>query len=416
MPRLTDLLPLRSSAVWREFATVEPIPLRYGRTAGRCVPYSADRVTWVWADHPVQGIDRVTIDGAEISSWEHRNGLDSTGRAVAFIEFSDAVDGGVEPVAYGRGKVGTAGLLENPADVVADLCALAGVTVSGLDTLRAEAGALSLRLAYSIRDRRTLQTELRDIAQSIGGIYSAGITGYVRLLPVTDPPIITISERYIGRPSTSLEGLRTRIVCRYAMQDGDPTAGLESAILTAEQDILGELELRCVADGRTAADVVQRQLQRVGVPVWSVDVRGYPGVLLPGEPVTLVGRDLSGTGVVLSSRVDRVAGTSDARVELRTRTAGAVTLVRQGSAVAFDRPAGGTVTTVDGERVITLTYTDGEPIVEARVILGDVTRFTDGAGRLSFPAAIMPRGTHQLIIIPPGVPDGQGFGMTVVVP
>lgn len=414
--RLTDLLPLRSSAVWREFASVEPIPIRYGRTAGRCVPYSTDRATWVWADHPVQGIDTVTIDGAEVSNWEHRNGLDSTGRAVAFVEFADPVDGGVEPFAYGRGKTGSAGLLENPADVIADLCAIAGLAVPELDSLRAETASRSLRLAYSIRQRRSLQTELRDIAQSIGGIYSAGITGYVRLLPVAGSPLVSIGERYIGRCSTSLESLRTRIVCRYAYHDGDPTAGLESAILSADADSLAEHELPCVADGRTAADVVARHLARFGVPVWAVNVSDYPAILLPGDSVTISGRDLSGTGVVVGSQVDRVTGKSDATIELRTQTAGAVTLVRQGSAVAFDRAAGGTVTTVDGERVITLTWTDGAPMVGARVILGATTRFADGAGRVSFPADIMPRGTHDLLIYPPGADEGQGYAMTVVVP
>lgn len=415
MARVTDLLPLRSSAVWAEFASVQPIPIRYGRTAGECVPYSADRRTWVWADHPVQGVDAVTIDGDRIDAWEHRNGLDSTGQAVAFVVFADPVDPGVTPVAAGRGKVGVGGLTENPADVILDLCALAGVAEPDVSDLWADAAASSLRLAYSISERRTLQAELRDIAESIGGLYSSGIPGYVRLLPSSAAVLATVRAHQVAQIRCVLDTLQTRIVARYGYQDGDPTAGLESAVIAPDADILAQIDLPCVADGRTAADVVRRRLQRYGRPAWIVSAAGVSGRLLPGDRVAVEDTDVPGVGTVLSSTWDAATDRSTAEVEVPVGAAPLVQLVRQGSAVAFERPAGGTVVTVDGERIITITYTDGAPIVGARVILGDVTRFTDGAGRVSFPADLMPPGQHELLVIPPDAQDDEGYVMVVVV-
>ena len=47
------------------------------------------------------------------------------------------------------------------------------------------------------------------------GIYSAGLPGYVRLLPVTDSPLVTIQAHQITGASTSRGQLQTRIVARY---------------------------------------------------------------------------------------------------------------------------------------------------------------------------------------------------------
>lgn len=415
MPRLTDPIPLRSSAVWREFADVRPIPIRIGRTGGRCIPYSADRRRWVWADHASAGIDAVSIDGVEEDGWAARNTTDTTGHPVTLIEFTEPVDLGVDVTARGRGLIGPAGLVENPADVAAELCRLTGITVPALDALRAACAARSLRLAYSIVERRSLQAELRDIADSIGGIYSASIAGYVRLLPVTDAAVTTITAQQITGGTASREQLQTRITARYQIEDAQPRASLESAIPTAGQDILATIDLPCVADGRTAADVVARGLARRGVPIWRLNVEGVPLRLSTGDPVTLAGTDHAGAGLVLTADWDPATRRSSAVIEHRATTAGAVHLIRQGSVVDFERPAGGTVTTINDQRVITIVDNNDLPIVNAQVIFGDVTRITDAAGRVEFPASIMPPGQHQLLIIPPWATDGQGFGMTVFV-
>lgn len=416
MPRLTDLLPLRSSAVWQQFADVRPIPLRIGRTTGACVPYSSDRRQWIWADHASQGVDSVTIADEPVDGWEASNATDSTGHPVTLIAFSDPVDLGVDVVATGRGLVGSAGLVENPADVVAELCRLAGVTVPDLTDLRAETAARSLRLAYSITERRTLQAELRDVATSIGGIYSAGLLGYVRLLPITDSPLVTIKASQISGGSVSRGQLKTRIVARYDFADGKPRASLEAVIPTADIDVLANVDLRCVADGRTALDVVARMLARNGVPAWTISATGIPGRLTVGEPVTVAGIDHTGTGVVLDVAWDPAANRSTASIELRVQTAGTVNLVRQGSAVAFDSYAGLTITRVGDDQVITLTYSDGAPIALARCILdGSVSRYSDGAGRVVFPTDLMSPGQHTILVIPPDTPDDQGLTVTVQV-
>ena len=378
------------------------------------MPYTADRRQWVWADHASQGIDAVTIADEEIDGWAWRNATDSTGHPVTLISFSDPVDLGVDVVASGRGMVGAAGLLENPADVIAELCRLAGVTVPDLSDLRAETAARSLRLAYSIDERRTLQAELRAIAQSIAGIYSAGLPGYVRLLPVTESPLVTIQAHQITGASTSRGQLQTRIVARYDFADGQPRASLEAVIPTADVDVLANVDLPCVADGRTAFDVVSRLLARNGVPTWQINTSGVPGRLVMGEPVTVAGANHAGTGVVMSVAWETAGNRSAATVELRTQTAGAVHLVRQGSAVAFDTYAGITITRVGTDQVIELTYSTGAPIANAECILDNATtRFSDGGGRVLFPAHLMPPGSHTITVIPP---DGDATtALTVTV-
>jgi hypothetical protein len=85
MTPLSAPLPLRTTAVWAGFREPVAIPHRYGSTGGALLQYSEDRRVFVWADHPVQAIDAVLVGGQPVGNWQHRNGTDSTGRAVAFV-------------------------------------------------------------------------------------------------------------------------------------------------------------------------------------------------------------------------------------------------------------------------------------------------------------------------------------------
>jgi hypothetical protein len=52
-----------------------------------------------------------TVSGQSVGNWQHRNGTDSSGRAVAFVEFDQPVEEGADLVARGRGKLGAGGLM-----------------------------------------------------------------------------------------------------------------------------------------------------------------------------------------------------------------------------------------------------------------------------------------------------------------
>ncbi|MCC6506379.1 MAG: hypothetical protein IT475_13145, partial [Aquimonas sp.] len=91
----------------------------------------------------------------------------------------------------------------------------------------------------------------------------------------------------------------------------------------------------------------------------------------------------------------------------------AVRLVRQSSALEATQYEGLTLQVVDAGYQITLTETDGRPIVGASATLDDqITRISDGAGRVTFPASVMSPGVHVIVIL---TADGRTLATQVTV-
>ena len=87
---LSDLIPLRDTSAWSGYDSIKIIPRVYGRTTVEPIRYSENGLTFVLADHAVQGVDSVTLDGTELSGWRWRNGADLTGHPVAYLTLSAA--------------------------------------------------------------------------------------------------------------------------------------------------------------------------------------------------------------------------------------------------------------------------------------------------------------------------------------
>jgi hypothetical protein len=189
MTPLTGALPLRTTAVWDAYREAQPIPHRYGETAGVLLQYSADRRTFVWADHAVAGIDTVLVSGQQVSNWQHRNGTDSTGHAVALVEFDGPVDEGAELIARGRGKTANGRLMTNPADVVLDILntlAERGVPAARLDDFRAACQITGLELGGSIEAADTVRAVITGLCNSIGAVWADDARGLCHLWPVAE--------------------------------------------------------------------------------------------------------------------------------------------------------------------------------------------------------------------------------------
>jgi len=101
-------------------------------------------------------------------------------------------------------------------------------------------------------------------------------------------------------------------------------------------------------------------------------------------------------------------------LELASGSAPAIDIVSSSVAYAPELYTGATVTTTGSTRQITITGPDGRPIVGARCTLdGSVVRTTDSAGIVEFPASVMPRGAHSILVEQAGM---NSLTITVVVP
>ena len=155
MIALTDKIPLRQNVVWGTFSKAEFIPHRYGAVGGKLVQYDRQRLNFVWADHPVESIDQVLVNGLPATGWTWANVIDVTGHPVAMVTMQQPVDIGATIIARGKGKLhpATGARMTDPAailfDILANICGRS-VTESSFGTFSAACAARGLEAAGSI--------------------------------------------------------------------------------------------------------------------------------------------------------------------------------------------------------------------------------------------------------------------------
>lgn len=404
-------LPLRTTAAWPGFRNALPIPHRYGATAGALLQYSDDRRTFVWADHPCLSVDAVTIDGREVGGWNWYNDVDSTGRAVCFVEFAEAPDDGVDVRAAGRGKLSpdTGNLITNPGDVLLDILSAIGgkdVTRGMLDQFRRECERADITVAGSLEsDTVTLQGAVREVCSSVGARFAPDAAGLAFLDAGSFPALETIDRRFAVAADVTLDDLCNDLTLRYDFDGDDPRQALQmecpaSVARYGRRSVVEDA--RWLVSGRVAEDVATRSLQLRARPAWTVSAQGIKRRLRIGEGVALGHPRLPITGTfrVLSRRTNLDQGESAITFEVPAGPAPSVVLVRQSKRIGAQDFVNSAFQTVGDEREFTITEQDGAPIAQAAVTLnGQYTRQTNGAGRVSFPVSLMPVGSTYVLDI-----------------
>lgn len=425
MIALTAPLPLRTTADWAGFRDAAVIPHRYGSTGGRLLQYDAGRRLWVWADHACLAVDSVLIGGQPVGNWRMRNGADSAGRTVCFVEFDQAVDEGVEPIARGRGKLHrvTGLLVTNPADVVDDILAtIAGRPLADgrLDSFRAACAQAGLSVGGSIDEAVSARAAVRAVADSIGALWAPDAPAPLRLWPggAATSARLTVDRRYGLQATCALADLVTDLTVRYQHEDGTPRA----AVQLRAADAAGRygtrplvLDAPWLTDARVAVAVGLRLLAQRARPQWQCSVSGLRTALSVGDALTLDHPvlPLGGTHVVLGREWDIEQRLGSVSLSVPVGDAPAVRLVRTSAALDPQRYVSAAVEVQGTERVITIYDHDGRPIAGATVTLdGTITRIADAGGRVTFPASAMPPGVHVLAVV---TPDGQRLEITVIV-
>lgn len=408
---LTAPLPLRQTTAWGGYRDARPIPHRYGQCSGELLQYNDSRTEFCWADHPVQGIDAVIVNGQPAGEWEHRTVTDVTGRALALVVFGQPQDEGVSIVARGRGKLhpATGALMTNPADVVWDVLAniaVRGTPASELAEFRAACARANLEVGGSIEGADSVQAVVRDICSSIGATFCATAQGLCRLWPggQDSAPRATIRDGIAGATVT-LDDLANDFTVQYGYEDGSPRGSVQIdapdyVALHGRRPAV--IEAPWVTSARVAYDVGQRLLRQRARPQWRITVQTQRPVRV-GEVVQIdhPAVPIVGAYPVLSRAYEPSTGVSTLGLTAPAGEIPVVRLVRQSSAYDPLQYTGATAGTSGTDRVITLTNADGSPVADARVTVRElgIAAQTDAAGRVVFPADLMPAGAYILDVV-----------------
>lgn len=419
---LSDKMPLRTSTAWGGWRDVKPIPWGYGRITLTPMQYGAEQRVFVLLDHPAAGVDSVKRDDIETPAWRFWNGLDSTGRAVAFIELETPLSAGERLAVTLRGRMNDAGrLIDSPAEILYDIMRnLAGLDVAwaDLDDYRAETAGIEMG-GLIADDAASIRAALDQLLMSTGSAWSAAMQGIAHLWPAAADAIAPASPVTPGNataPAASCRHDDIHTVLRV-LYDYDHAAGRAARAIQLEAPAsireYGRIELEWDAgwlkSPRHAEALGRRILAAIARPRWRVEWQQPLAALAPGDwvqidhpqlPVAgrhrLIEAEVDIAGVSLSCTVDAAVGN-------------APKIITGALSAAFDPliQAGITVEIAGSEIIFTARGDDGQPLPGAKITLnGGISRIADNAGRVSFPVQ---RGRHVLLIEAQGYPPSESI-------
>jgi hypothetical protein len=411
MKSISDRIPLRDSTAWAAYRKAEWIPHRYGVCGGALLQYDGTRTRFVWADHPTLAVDTVLADGVVTTGWTARNDVDSTGRAVTFVEFASPVDEGVELIARGRGKRNAVSgvLLENPADVLYDIL----VNVAGLpypaarfDEFRAE--TIDLVVGGSIEDDAPAFTVARSLCESIGAICAPDMRGFARLYPGAAAPATTaVDYRASATATCSRAAIVNDLTIRYAIEAGTPRGAVQYEAPTSIARFGRRervVDAPWLTSPRAAATVAARQIELLARRRWAIPASNIQDTIRVGQTVDVDHPVVQAVGaaVALSREFDPATETSAIALELPIGAVPALRLIRNSTASSALEPSQSSAQIVNGQVEIVIADTDGTPLSGADCTLdpdgNNITRRSDAAGRVVFPAWAATPGQHTVLV------------------
>lgn len=430
MRPISALLPLRTTVAWGQFRDAITIPHRYGSANGPLIQYDDGRRVWVWADHPSAGVSLVTIESQPVANWAWYNAQDRTGKPVTFVEFTEALDEGVTPIAHGQGKTHpiTGAVIENPADVLWDI--LANLAEQGTDAaafaeFRDDCARRGVRVAGTLDDG-SAQAACVEICRSIGAVFAPTSPRRAFFWPgaaLEEFDSLTIDERWEATAEAQIEAISNVVIVNFDHAEGEPRQSVEIEAPESVQSF-GRRETTIDAtwcrDARTAVDLAERLARAAARMRWTVTATATnPATtarpVRPGQAALIDHPELpvSGREAILSVQITPDDGGMTVSFQIPDGSTPATRIVRQSFAISPMVYASAAIQSQGSERILTLKDDEGRPIANARVVLdGEIERYSDAGGRVVFPASVMAPGAHTLAI----TTESAQFELQVIVP
>ncbi|QIL81791.1 carboxypeptidase regulatory-like domain-containing protein [Diaphorobacter sp. HDW4A] len=418
---ISDNVPLRTSAVWGGWREVLVLPWGWGQVTVTPIQYSDDQRLFFLLDHPIAGVDEVKRDDVATMAFDWRNGVDSTGQAVSFLELAEPLADGERLAVTLRGRMHpvTGLLLQTPAEILHDVLAnlaRAPVEWADFDDYRTETSHLVLG-GLMADNSVSIRAAIDELMQSAGSAWAAAMPG----IAMTWPPIADDATPAMRVDKLNAEDLQATTqatgICtvlrvlydwdhagsrfRRAIQLQAPDAVNEYGVL--EQ----EWKAPWLRTARHAEQLGQRMLAWLARPRWRVTWQQSFADVATGAWVHLNHplSPIEGRHRLVSAELDLSAASLSCTVEAPIGSSPVIETTQLSSAFDPVIQAGITVEIADSEIIFTARDEQGHVLAGARITLnGQSTRIADSAGRVSFPVQ---RGRHVLLIEADGYPASE---------
>lgn len=403
---LTDDLPLQLSTQIGAFAEAVPLAQRYGdlrRTRFKLIRMTSTK--YIAAGHPMKSITRAFAGNLQTKAFD--TFVESAGGVTyQVVEFAAPVPIGTDCFASGEGKLNatTGALIENPADIMADLLLIAGRTDPWFGQLRAEASAASITLAGSFDTVEPIRTALDRVIDSCGGIWCPGMS---RLYPAPFEGFrIDLDQFNAHDLVVSASITDTADIARVAFDYDDAEGKNQSFIqLEASPQRYGgkvvDVALPLVRSAGTAEAIGRRVLgwyaglrcdvnlntdagEFVRPGTWAL-LSSHPQWPFDDDPMLMI------TTALRSRTLNTARVTAEALLSTPT-----ITLTKHSLGSDSIGTGGVEVEVRNGFATFTLLDNDDKPLVGAYVSLdGAAPKKTDGQGQVVFTTTA---GAHELAV------------------
>jgi len=408
----SDKLPLRRAAELPQYRAEDAdrvLPWVFGRATISPVPLDLTGAEWLVADHPIAGIDRVTVAGLPTDGWQLVQRLDATGRPVSVLRLAQPTT--TQPVAAtvaGRRHPDTGELLTRPAAIVRELMRLCGHAEprdawAGLDT---DFGQVALGIAFT--EAVTLREAVAAVVEPLGAMWRPGWAA--RRAPGQPAATLdsSVVESITARAENTALCTSARVTHAHDWAAGAARASMHLAApqaVAAWGDLPMQIDLPAVPAARDALAIASARLADAARVRWDVaaDVSDRVGSLREGMTVLVSHPHApAGLAVLTAVSLDREAGQYAIKAEMYTATAPRVEMVRRGAALVPSASTAPPPAYRDGVATFTILDDLGEPIAHASVTLdGQATATTNSIGQVQFRTT---RGTHTLTVTAAGMP------------
>ena len=407
---LTETLRLRSTTQLGAFAEEQPLPHRYGdlrKSRFRLLKMTPTK--WFAADHPM-AITRVFVGNLETRSFEVKTeGADGFTWTVVNLAAAAPPDAVVTACGLGKTHAVTGALIENPADIAADILALAGRSDAWFGQLRSEASIEGIALAGSINAFDKVQAWIDQVVDSAGGMWCYGMAQLYPLPIAADTFVLPLAKYAVHDLKVSAAATdtadRLRLSYDYDDAEGRAQSYLELAARPARYGALTvDVTLPWLRGAAAAEKVGRRILGRKAGERFDVSFKTDTNRLIrPGRWVLLQDHPswpfaASPYVKVLTATIDGGATAVTGEALLSTPT---IDVVAHSLGVASIGQGGVEVAFNNGVATFTVLDADDKPLSGAQVSLdGAVPNKTNEQGKVAF---ITTRGAHTLAI------EAEGF-------
>jgi hypothetical protein len=202
---LSEDMPLRTSRVLGDFAADFVLGHAYGDlTKARIPAERLDDTRFFVADH-VFDLTDTFVDAQKTLTWEQSLESDGAGHTWTIVTLGAPAPAGavVSVSGFGKRDPRSGALIENPGDVLDDICRIAGRS-DNWQAIRDETSALGIKIAGRIGEVKSIRAQIDEVCQSIGAIWSAGMARVYPADAVSGP------RRYLRRAAPGIRLFRGR--------------------------------------------------------------------------------------------------------------------------------------------------------------------------------------------------------------